>query len=204
MPSTLDKIARRFRHQIFLRMDDFVRTIDLDIWQPPKRDSVAGLAIAPYSPADDARLKQVFPEFIVNDFAPRSSSSQGFVAWMNGQAIGYIWATFNLRKSEGEPPFTYSVQPKSHQAYLYDLKVTPAARGHGVGQRLMVAGMQWAKDQGGRSMLFTTALDNEPVHRLTRALGFRDVGVIGMRRILRVPFLNLAALRYATSQETGR
>lgn len=57
--------------------------------------------------------------------------------------------------------------------------VSPAARGRGVGRRLGEYALQWAKDEGFRSMQFNAVVDtNTAAIRLWESLGFETVGIV--------------------------
>lgn len=61
-------------------------------------------------------------------------------------------------------------------AYLSLLAVAPEAQGHGLGRRLLAAGVQAAADAGHGACELHALDDNEPALALYRSAGFRPVG----------------------------
>lgn len=56
---------------------------------------------------------------------------------------------------------------------LYDLFVSPAARGQGHGRRLMQAARSFASASGAQRLVLSTADDNRTAQRLYESLGYR-------------------------------
>jgi GNAT superfamily N-acetyltransferase len=193
------RIFRRIRLAVFTAISDYVRVRDLNDGKLLPIELKAGDLIEGMSGKGMAELRGLFPHEIVNDFVLRSQDSQGFIAYSNQIAVGYIWVSLKPRVCEGEKPFTYAVRPSHAQAYLYDLKIDPIARGRGLGAAMMSAGINWAIENGAKSILFTTGLDNQPIHQLTKLLGFKDVGIIHFKRIFGVRTVDLTALGLATT-----
>ncbi|WP_163521244.1 GNAT family N-acetyltransferase, partial [Klebsiella michiganensis] len=58
---------------------------------------------------------------------------------------------------------------------LYDLAVTPAARGQGVGARMVTSLMHWGRSKGAKSAYLQVRDANEKARALYGRLGFTDV-----------------------------
>lgn len=67
---------------------------------------------------------------------------------------------------------TFSSVSLARVVVLNDLFVEPAARGHGVGRRLLEATIEHARSVGACRVELSTAVTNERARRLYRALGF--------------------------------
>ncbi|MCG8351784.1 MAG: GNAT family N-acetyltransferase [Chloroflexales bacterium] len=63
------------------------------------------------------------------------------------------------------------------QAYIGELATSEAAEGRGVGQILLHACEQWARDQGYRILALTTGAANDRALGFYRHLGYRDEDV---------------------------
>jgi ribosomal-protein-alanine N-acetyltransferase len=63
-------------------------------------------------------------------------------------------------------------------AYLSLLAVAPEAQGHGLGRRLLAAGVQAAADAGHAACELHALDDNEPALALYRSAGFHPVGAL--------------------------
>jgi GNAT superfamily N-acetyltransferase len=199
MFTLLHRILRRLRDALYTAVSDYVRVRDLSDGIPLSIRLKDGDVIKKICAESIAALRIRFPSAIVDDFQTRAKDSQGFVAYSGSNAVGYIWVSLNPRNCEGEPPFTYQIVPATDQAYLYDLKIDPIARGRGLGAAMMSSGINWAIENNAKTIIFTTGFDNEPVHRLTQLLGFSDIGLIHFKRILGFSLKNLQALSLATN-----
>ena len=57
--------------------------------------------------------------------------------------------------------------------FIHDLLVTDAARGHGAGEGLLNAAIQWLQQRGMPRVVLGTAAQNERARRLFERRGFR-------------------------------
>lgn len=87
---------------------------------------------------------------------PRSYSENGGAFWIATDATGKIIGTCGVSPVG---PGTYELR----KMYLL-----PAARGLGVGQRLLDESVAWVRAQGGRRMVLDTT------HQMTRAIAFYE------------------------------
>ena len=62
------------------------------------------------------------------------------------------------------------------RAELYSMWVSPEARRHGLGRRLITANVEWARDQGFDQLLLWVTEGNEPAVALYLAYGFAFTG----------------------------
>lgn len=83
-------------------------------------------------------------------------------AVVEGKIVGLAWVKIE--------------SPETAEAHLYQMWVDPDARGLGVGQALMMAGISWATQQGIEQLVLDVTIGNEPARRLYERLGFQPVG----------------------------
>lgn len=86
------------------------------------------------------------------------------VAELAGEAVGYM--TCNLAS-----------KPDSKEGTFHLVGVNPKVRGRGIGQRVIVAAMQWLKTQGMTSVSLSTQGRNIPVIRFYQRIGFVSTSV---------------------------
>lgn len=101
--------------------------------------------------ADDLRAREAEPWFDAGDFFLARDTS--------GTMTGYNWLKIEPGESSGE---------------IYVIGVDAASAGHGLGRRLMLAGLARLADRGCTSATLYVEADNEPAVRLYRSLGFAD------------------------------
>lgn len=81
---------------------------------------------------------------------------------------------------DGEPAGMASGVPgDGGTAELISMWVSPAARGRGVGDRLVQAVERWARGRGALVLRLAVAETNEPAAALYRRNGFADTGELG-------------------------
>jgi ribosomal protein S18 acetylase RimI-like enzyme len=83
---------------------------------------------------------------------------------------------------DGQPAGMASGVPAEDEegaAELISMWVSPAARGHGVGDRLVRAVEQWARRAGARVIKLAVSEGNESAIALYRRNGFADTGQLG-------------------------
>jgi mycothiol synthase len=99
----------------------------------------------------DLRAREAEPWFDAGDFLVARDAS--------GTMIGYNWLKIEPGESSGE---------------VYVIGVDAASAGHGLGRRLMLAGLARLAERGCASATLYVEADNEPAVRLYRSLGFAD------------------------------
>jgi len=134
-----------------------------------------GIVIDAFDPAFDAdawvalnaRIFAAHPEqggITAADLAARMDEAwfdagDFLVARSGGALVGYNWLKIEPGAAEGE---------------IYVVGVSPEWSGHGLGRRLMTAGLERLRRRGvTRATLYVEA-DNEPAVRLYRSIGFTD------------------------------
>lgn len=92
--------------------------------------------------------------------------SYNILAMLDGQAVGMA-----------------SGVPTDHDGVveLISMYVTPAGRGHGVGDHLVGAVEQWARRVGARTLRLAVVAGNTNAWALYQRNGFRDTGELGDR-----------------------
>ena len=105
----------------------------------------------------------------------RVDSGQCFVAEAAGAMVGTV-TVCKAYDPNREPwaratPWFY----RRDVAHLHQLAVDPAAQGQGLGDRLIAACEQWAREQGRRGLALDTAAPAEHLRRRYAARGFCDV-----------------------------
>jgi ribosomal protein S18 acetylase RimI-like enzyme len=88
---------------------------------------------------------------------------------------GPIW----LAERDGQVLGTVSVVPGPGELYIRSMAVHPAARGQGIGVRLLRAVEEFAALQGYRRLVLTTTSFLRPAIRLYEQAGFRFTGAEG-------------------------
>jgi ribosomal protein S18 acetylase RimI-like enzyme len=86
------------------------------------------------------------------------------VAEEDGRVAGYAWATV-----EGHDYMTL----RGPAGVLQDIVVDPAARGRGIGRRLLEETLAALRSHGAPRVVLSTAERNEPAQRLFASMGFR-------------------------------
>ena len=84
------------------------------------------------------------------------------LAEMDGAACGLVWA-----KADASDPRT---------ANLYQMWVAPEARGHGLGDALLQAAIDWARQAGAHFVKLGVAVGDTPAARLYQRAGFMADG----------------------------
>lgn len=85
------------------------------------------------------------------------------VAERGGDIVGYIYA--------GIEPQSFK-ELRERAGYIHDILVTDAARGAGVGPRLLETAVAWLREQGVPRVLLWTAAPNDKARTLFAAHGF--------------------------------
>lgn len=132
---------------------------------------MSGLIIRAATPSDLAVLVEIEKSCFQRDRLSRRSfkrflDSPGdilLVAEREGEVLAYVLVL--LRRG-------------TRLARLYSIAVLEGARGHHLGERLMRAGEEQAKQRGCVDMRLEVRRDNEPAIALYRRLGYRNFGQI--------------------------
>jgi mycothiol synthase len=101
--------------------------------------------------ADDLRERMAEPWFHADDFLIARDGS--------GRMLGYNWLKIEPAATDGE---------------IYVIGVDPAASGHGLGRRLMNAGLARLRERGCTAASLYVEADNMAAVGLYRSLGFTD------------------------------
>jgi ribosomal protein S18 acetylase RimI-like enzyme len=104
--------------------------------------------------------------FTPADWRRRVRDHAQFVVVLAGQPVGMIAA----------------YQESAETAYVYSLWLDPAARGRGLGRRLVAAALDWARRRGVRTATLRMASDNTAARAVYEGLGFTEVptgGAVG-------------------------
>ena len=86
------------------------------------------------------------------------------VAEQRGQIVGYVYAAVE--------PLSWK-DLRDECGFIHDLLVTDAARGHGAGEGLLNAAIEWLQQRGMPRVVLGTAAQNERARRLFERRGFR-------------------------------
>lgn len=116
-----------------------------------------------------------------------------YLAWMFERVERFEGAILVAETTAGEfagfatllarLPRTDPDDPDSEHAFLSELSVMPAFRGHGAGQVLIAASEALAKQAGSAVMRVTVVADNEGAQRLYRRAGFEPAMVMLQKNI---------------------
>lgn len=113
--------------------------------------------------------------FTAADWRRRLRDHAQFVAVLDDQRVGMVAA----------------YQESADAAYVYSLWLDPAARGRGLGRRLVAAALDWARRSGARTATLRMVPDNTAARKVYEDLGFAEVptgaaaGEVVMRLTLR-------------------
>ncbi len=83
-----------------------------------------------------------------------------FLARLDGAIVGSLTLAFYLI-------------PTGMKAWIEDVVVDDAARGHGVGRMLNEAALDVARDRGAKNVSLTSRPSREPANRLYQRIGFK-------------------------------
>jgi ribosomal protein S18 acetylase RimI-like enzyme len=87
-----------------------------------------------------------------------------YVAERAGAVVGYVYA--------GIEPQSWK-ELRDAAGFVHDVVVEEAARGQGIGRRLVEEAARWLEAHGAPRVMLWTAQANGPAQRLFEALGFR-------------------------------
>jgi GNAT superfamily N-acetyltransferase len=86
------------------------------------------------------------------------------IAEHRGRVVGYVYAAVE--------PLSWK-DLRGECGFIHDLLVTDAARGHGAGDGLLNAAIEWMRQRGMPRVVLGTAAQNERARRLFERRGFR-------------------------------
>jgi GNAT superfamily N-acetyltransferase len=86
------------------------------------------------------------------------------IAEQRGALVGYVYAAVE--------PLSWK-DLRGECGFIHDLLVTDAARGHGAGEGLLNAAIEWMRQRGMPRVVLGTAARNERARRLFERRGFR-------------------------------
>jgi ribosomal protein S18 acetylase RimI-like enzyme len=155
------------------------------------------MTIRPAEPRDvpalgrlGASLMRIHHAFDQRRFLPPGDNpEQGYASFLETQMRAKDTLVLVAeRKAAGGPPqivgYAYAaVEPLSWKelrdraGFIHDLLVADAARGAGVGQRLLDAAVDWLREQGMPRVVLWTAAPNDLARRLFEARGFKPTMV---------------------------
>lgn len=146
------------------------------------------VAIRPADRADLAALGRLGAELVRAHHAydplrfilPAEGIEEGY-AWFLGSQLANDSACVMVAERDSRVvAYVYAaIEPMSWQelrdeaGYIHDLIVDPAARGAGIGARLVEAVIAWLRGRGMPRVLLQTAEPNVSAQRLFASLGFR-------------------------------
>jgi ribosomal protein S18 acetylase RimI-like enzyme len=141
-----------------------VRVVTADGWSEWRAVRLAALAEAPYafgatladwSDADEARWRQRLDSVALN-----------LIADLAGQPVGMVSATAPAVRGDRA----------DREVELISMWVAPAGRGHGVGDALIGAVVNWARGQAATRVILAVRERNRQAVSLYERNGFRDAG----------------------------
>lgn len=138
-----------------------VRRLGPQDWALFRDVRLAALGDAPYAFASTVEREAGFDQWQWRD---RLESAAWFAAVAGGRGIGMVGG-FGARAGT------------AYRVDLVGLWVRDAARGAGVGGRLVRALLDWARADGAGEVLLWVADDNPGAHRFYRRFGFTSTGV---------------------------
>jgi len=97
------------------------------------------------------------------------------VAEDDGQVLGFLDARL-LR------PFDPMYRPTTY-CFVADVAVTAAHRSHGIGEQLMRAAEQWAREQGADFVSLEYHTENPRAAAFYERLGYRPASVVAIKRL---------------------
>jgi GNAT superfamily N-acetyltransferase len=107
----------------------------------------------------------------------------GIAASVDGQAVGYIWISFDAEKDK---KLGIRVDPKADESYGFDLYVKPEYRRYMIGFGLIAAWLRYSKEMGKKRAIGVVANFNKPMLMAMRlGFGFRRTRIYHSVEFLR-------------------
>lgn len=156
-----------FAHALGLTGDPYAALLALETWSPERLRGLVDRALRPAPPAmielhtgDRAALVPLFR--IADDSEPAIASylprGDILVARADGAPVGHVQMIGNATTATWE---------------LKSVAVTDAQRGHGLGRRLVEAGLAHARHRGATRVVLSTATADAHLLRFYQRMGFR-------------------------------
>ena len=101
-----------------------------------------------------------------------AGGSFAFIAWQDGQLVGWIWASDQIDQNlnRSHTPLC------AGDVCLHDLFVLPAYRRRGIGQRLVADRLQFLRERGYKRSVVSIAKDNIPSVTAVKKSGYIIIG----------------------------
>ena len=122
-----------------------------------------------------------------HEFAPNAQAqSKGLAAIIGNPEVGSIIVLRDGDNILGMVILLYTVSTAlgARVALLEDMVIAPAARGSGMGSRLLSSALEHARAAGCKRVTLLTDDDNQEAQRLYRKHGFRRSSMVPMRLAL--------------------
>lgn len=139
------------------------------------------IALRAATPADEPFLFEVYASTRREELAATDWPQEAKDAFLHSQAAAqhahyaehYPEAEFQIIERDGQPVGRHYVAAWDDEFRLIDIALLPAARGHGIGQRLIAALLERAR-AAHKPVRLHVEREN-PARRLYERLGFRQV-----------------------------
>jgi len=149
----------------------------------PDPASSSGVRIREYEAADRAFVLSLVPQLLAAGSPPWRDAGQMVETdrFVIGQALdGVATGSVVLIAVAGDGRrlgFTHLCPEADYYSraacgHIADIVVAPDQRGRGVGQALIAAAQEWARDRGYRLLSLNVLLENMPARQLYERLGF--------------------------------
>ncbi len=142
--------------------------IEIRTVHPEEYEEAGRVTASAWEPWDDPSYVRFFA--YLRDVASRVKVAPVFVAVDNGAILGSV----TLEMHERLPEFGQEHGPLPlGEAHVRSLGVAPSARRSGVGRKLMLHCIDFARSNGKTVMTLNTGDENIPAQRLYESMGFR-------------------------------
>jgi L-amino acid N-acyltransferase YncA len=125
------------------------------------------------SSADRARFDKMF-----------SSGSMVFIAYVDGQVVGYCWASQEIDAGINRAGAALGLRAASGDVYTHDLFIAPGHRNQGWGARLLSDCLQSLRQAGYKRAVAAVEPANAPSLKVIKRLGYVTTGELRHTRIL--------------------
>ena len=134
-------------------------------WRSYRELRLRALAESPNAFGSTVEIEQSKPDEYWAERLSLTAASQfqvPMVAEADGKLVGLLWGWIDSSKPD--------------IAHLFQMWVSPEARGRGLGALLLDSAIEWARDVRVRSVLLRVTCGNSPANRLYMRAGFAPVG----------------------------
>jgi ribosomal protein S18 acetylase RimI-like enzyme len=146
------------------------RNMNLQFEPAGQADADALLHMARAFHLEDGHTLDAAGEMAVLQIAKGEPFARAWIAWLAGEAIGYVVVTLG-----------YSIEYGGRDGFIDDLYLVPAVRGRGYGRQLLRFALSQAAALGIRTLHLEVETANENATRLYRSSGFAPTGRTLMR-----------------------